>query len=274
MLHVEDGFVVVISVAKSGAGGGPVGGGVVRLGPGISGAGGMGSGEEGPEGFFRDEGLGDLGGGTFFPGGFLRGVGFGLPWFCDDGLLDAAGFMDGEAVPDFAVEIEHFDVDGVFVDGDEAGAIFDDDSFHDGAGAPAADAGATVTGDDGDGAIVRTEAGAFTVGAVAGGVAVAIVKDDSFGGGGGVVGAIDEHGAFVDVGVAAEYHIDSAAFEDGHDVFAHLGGAGLDVGVMGAFGVWRVVEEGDDEVGLGLFEVGLEPLGHFAAGGAVEVMGV
>ena len=79
-----------------------------------------------------------------------------------------------------------------------------------------------VSGDDLNHSVVWVESGAFAVCSITGRVAIAVVKDDSFGNGGGVVGSVDEHGAFVDVGVAGEDDVDAAAFENGHDVLTHF----------------------------------------------------
>lgn len=147
---------------------------------------------------------------------------FRLPRIGDRGVLDYAFFGDGEGVTKVSFEVDHFGGESVTGDGDEAGAVLDDDAFHEGDGAAATDAGAAVSGDDLNHSVVWVESGAFAVGSITGRVAIAVVKDDSVGNGGGVVGSVDEHGAFVDVGVAGEDDVDAAAFENGHDVLTHF----------------------------------------------------
>jgi hypothetical protein len=153
--------------------------------------------------------------------------------------------------------------------------VLDDGPAHDGHGAPAAQIGPCVAGDDLDGARVRAEAGGLAVGAVALRVAVAVVEDHVLGRGGvGRVGPVHQHGAFVHVGVAGKHEVHAAGLEDRHDIMAHLREVLLAVGVVAALGVGRVVPEGDEPVGPGLVEIGPEPLGHRRGGLAVEIVGI
>ena len=72
--------------------------------------------------------------------------------------------------------------------------------------------------------------------------------------------------------MAAEHQVDAAGFEDGHDVRAHLDELPLAVAVVRALGVRRMVEVGDDPVGLGPFQVHLQPAGHDAGGFAIHIV--
>ena len=106
---------------------------------------------------------------------------FRLPGVFDDGVGDLPAFFDGEGVTNNAFGIEHFSLDGVIGDCDAAGAVIEDDTAHYRVGARASVAGAAMTGNNGDMAIVWFQALALAVGSVACRVSIAIVEDDSFG---------------------------------------------------------------------------------------------
>ena len=110
--------------------------------------------------------------------------------------------------------------------------MIEDDAAHERVGAGAAVGGATVAGGHGNGAVVGVQALALFVGTIAIRVAVFVVENDTFGDGRSVVSAIDEHGAFVDVGVTGEDEVDATAFEDGHDVLAHFDELAFPIGVV------------------------------------------
>ena len=89
--------------------------------------------------------------------------------------------FDGEGITNNTFGIEHFSLDGVIGDCDEAGAVIEDDTAHDRVGARASVTGAAMTGNNGDMTIVWLQALALAVGSVACWVSIAIVEDDSFG---------------------------------------------------------------------------------------------
>lgn len=55
---------------------------------------------------------------------------------------------------------------------------------------------------------------------------------------------------------------------------AHFDQLLLAIAVVGAFGVGRMMEISEDPVGLGPFQIHLEPAGHDAGGFAIEIMGI
>ena len=145
-----------------------------------------------------------------------------LPGVFDDGVGDFSAFLDGEGVTNDTFGIEHFSLDSVIGDCDEAGAMIEDDTTHDRVGARASVTGAAMTCNNGDVAVVWLQPLALAVGSVACWVSVAIVEDDSFGDRGSLIGSVNEHGALVNVGVSGEDKVYTATFENGHDMLAHF----------------------------------------------------
>ena len=73
---------------------------------------------------------------------------FSLPGVFDDSVGDFSAFFDGEGVTNNTFGIEHFSLDGVIGDCDEAGAVIEDNTAHDRVGARASVTGAAMTGNN------------------------------------------------------------------------------------------------------------------------------
>src|SRR5947207_2391814 len=93
-------------------------------------------------------------------------------------------------------------------------------------------------------------------------------------GGGEAIVAIQKIGAFEVMAVAVEDDIDAVRFEDGQDVAANFDQLRFGVGVMIAFGISGMVEENDEPILGGGFEVLHEPLNHGGVGGAAAAHGI
>ncbi len=86
--------------------------------------------------------------------------------------------------------------------------------------------------------------------------------------------AVDQDATLVRVAVAGEYEVDAVRLEDGQRVLAHVDQAALNVRIVRAFGVRRVMEEGDDPVGRRRREIVFEPGRHRFVDRAVDVVGI
>lgn len=75
--------------------------------------------------------------------------------------------------------------------------------------------------------------------------------------------AIDELAALVTVAVPAQHQINSAGFEDGHNVLAHLNQFGFRVRIVRAFGVRRMMPERDEPAVGRHGEIGAQPDRHW-----------
>ena len=100
--------------------------------------------------------------------------------------------------------------------------MFHDDLFHHGHGGFATKSCSPVAGHDLNGTLIGMNTGAFVIGAVAFGIAVAIIENHVLRDGWRGVGTVHEHRAFINMRMARQDEVDAARFEDRHDVGAHF----------------------------------------------------
>ena len=92
--------------------------------------------------------------------------------------------------------------------------------------------------------------------------------------GGKAVVSVEQVRAFIDVAVTHEHHVHAVGFQDGDEVLAQLHQVTFGVGVVGALGVERVMEEDDDPFLHRFREIVLQPARHRARSRAPAGHGV
>ena len=157
-------------------------------------------------------------------------------------------------------------VEPVFVDVDDHGADFVEGQIMRGVVERAAGGLACAAG---DGVNDAKPVSVLAIGAGAIHAAVATVHFHTRSQGAGqTVVTVQEIRAFPGMGMAVEHDIHAVGFEDGQNVCANVDQFLFAIGVVVAFGVWRVMEENDQPFRTGLREVGLQPFGHRTRGSA------
>jgi hypothetical protein len=86
--------------------------------------------------------------------------------------------------------------------------------------------------------------------------------------------AVEQHAAFVVVAVAAEHQIHAGRFQHRQDVLPHLRQLDVDVGIVRALAIRRVVPESDNPVGVRRVQIAGQPLQHGPAQRPAGLVGI